>query len=124
MSTITLSKSTVASSFWGEVQPLTTVWTPPAGCPTIVQFQSISGVGSPVADQHCAPPNYQNVWWNNGYYSPGVCPSGYTVAATIGSGQTLNDNLVGPDQTAGICVPRWVGTNAYLGCLASLSLRR
>lgn len=87
------------------IVPLTTIWTPPAGCPSIVSFQSISevyGTSRPI-DQHCAPPDYENVWWRHGYYSPGVCFSGYTIGCT-GSG-ILNSVSIKATETAALCVP-------------------
>ncbi len=106
MATITLSNSRLASSDWGEVQPLTTIWTPPPGCPSVVQFQTIDwSTKTNTASHSCAPPNYANVWWRQGYYSPGVCPHKYTTAATIGPGHSLNGKAIGPSETAAVCIP-------------------
>jgi len=55
--------------FWGEVQPLTTIWTPPPGCPGVVQLLSIDWDNKfNTAGQSCAPPNYANVWRRYGYF--------------------------------------------------------
>ncbi|KAK1753718.1 hypothetical protein QBC47DRAFT_430631 [Echria macrotheca] len=106
MATITLTKSGIASSDWGEVQPLTTVWTPPPGCPSVVQIQDVDYYNKHnTTGQSCAPPNYRNVWWENGYYSPGKCPFQYSTAMTLGPGHSLNGNWIESSQTAAICVP-------------------
>lgn len=86
----------------GLVRPLTTIWTPPADCPAIVQFQpTVKPEDAPIAHR-CAPPDYQSVWQHGGEYSPGVCFSGYTIATTYGPGRTLNYWVVEPSETAAI----------------------
>ncbi len=85
------------------VVPLTTVWAPPAGCPSVVSSQSISQIDTTSIDQRCAPPDYENVWWRYGYYSPGVCFSGDTIGCT-GSG-TLNTVAIKATETAALCFP-------------------
>ncbi len=107
MATITLTKSGVSAYNWAEVQPLTTIWTPPPGCPEVVQFDESLDLynKSKTAGQTCVPPNYANVWWRNGYYSPGICPHKYTTAMTLGPGHSLNGNWIGFSETAAICIP-------------------
>ncbi len=97
MATITLSEPGISPGLWGEVQPLTTTWMPPPGCPEVVQLDR--------SNLACAPPNYAKVWDRYGYYSPGVCPHKYTVGTTLGPRQSINGNRIGPFETAAICVP-------------------
>ncbi|EPS38985.1 hypothetical protein H072_7242 [Dactylellina haptotyla CBS 200.50] len=100
MTTVTLGTGFTRS--WGSslrlAVPLTTIWTPPAGCDRIVTFQSRG------ANDGCAPPQYEQIWYNNGYYSPGICPSGYTVGCTA-QGQTVNFETINAEETAALCVP-------------------
>lgn len=51
---------------------LTTVWMPPPVCSTINFAHS--------NQFECYPPGYSNSYWFNipGYYSPAICPSGFT----------------------------------------------
>ncbi len=55
----------------------------------------------------CAPPKFQEYWWSTvGYYSPAICPGGYTVGCTRWeSGQGPK---VEPTEQAMMCVPRYV----------------
>lgn len=76
----------------GSVFPLTTVWSPPAPCPSVWGY-----IGS-----SCEPPHYSAVWaTNEGYYSPGICFEGYT------SGCDMAWRSAEPGETAVICVPRY-----------------
>ena len=76
------------------VPSLTTVWTPE--CSSIFHFYETS-------TKSCLPPEYDAVWDNNGYYSPGICFSGYTSGC---SPTWYND--IEPGETAAHCVPRYV----------------
>ncbi|KAK6537413.1 hypothetical protein TWF694_011600 [Orbilia ellipsospora] len=100
MTTVTLEPD--LETAWGSglrfAVPLTTIWTPPAGCDRIVTFQDNG------ATDGCAPPAYEMVWYNKGYYSPGICPSGYTVGCTA-QGQTMNYEPIKAGETAALCVP-------------------
>ena len=51
------------------VVELTSIWTPP--CSPIIPFEYYDTTS-------CAPPQYKSVWYDGGYYSPAICPSGYT----------------------------------------------
>lgn len=78
--------------------PLTTVFTPPVGCRLPLQ-----NLGSTA----CWPEPYYEVWYAGGFFSPGLCPSDYTVGCTAGkSTQILNGVVVKASETAAICVPR------------------
>src|SRR5947207_13995762 len=100
--------------------PLTTIWTPPAGCPAVVSREP--GVTVALADPsiRCYPPSYNEVWVFSGYYSPGLCMSGYTIACWATT-TVLNQELIQPGETAAICVPRCVKVPVYDGlcfCIA------
>ncbi|KAK4450317.1 hypothetical protein QBC34DRAFT_78451 [Podospora aff. communis PSN243] len=98
----------------GLVRPLTIVWTPPADCPAVVQFQPTADPSLAPVRHRCAPPDYQAVWEYGGAYSPGVCISGYTVATTYGPGDMVNLIAVDPSETAAICVPRYAWCPAFV----------
>ena len=102
MAAITLTTQT--GTAWGSGRrfavPLTTIWTPPEGCDKIVTFQANG------ARDGCAPRYYEEVWYNQGYYSPGICPSGYTVGC-MATGLTMNFEPIKAGETAAICVPRY-----------------
>jgi hypothetical protein len=79
---------------------LTTVFTPPTGCSwPISEVLSIPTT--------CFPPYYNRAGPEYlGYYSPGICPSGYTVGCTPDSSvKTFNDEPIKPGETVGVCVP-------------------
>ncbi|KAH8653608.1 hypothetical protein BX600DRAFT_515871 [Xylariales sp. PMI_506] len=103
MDTISLTVSGAEAG--AEIAPLTTIWSVPSGCPSAVTFQSISEIYHSSVDQHCAPPDYENVWWRiGGYYSPGICFSGYTIGCTA-TGTILNNIPIKSTETAAVCVP-------------------
>ena len=83
--------------------PLTTTFVAPPSCTTsFSHLYVIDGKGAVVAgpvtaNEDCFPPAYQNARYY--YYSPGVCPSGYTAAcSTTESIGTLT-------QTIATCCP-------------------
>ncbi|KAK3899024.1 hypothetical protein C8A05DRAFT_18478 [Staphylotrichum tortipilum] len=104
--------------------PMTTAWSPPAGCgvhlvtcPTCVDgYQAQQCIGDapqdnsrcwpPVASQ-VGPPKYPYFGW--GYYSPGLaCPTGYTAACTAKYGvrpEWLIQFDMVPGETAIGCCP-------------------
>ncbi|MBE3041995.1 hypothetical protein IMZ48_05320 [Candidatus Bathyarchaeota archaeon] len=53
--------------------------------------------------ESCHPPDFMSIWSNNGYYSPGICFSGYTPGCSV----TWGDDIE-PGETATNCVPRYV----------------
>ncbi|KAM0335615.1 hypothetical protein ACHAQA_000663 [Verticillium albo-atrum] len=80
--------------------PMTTAWTAPSGCPQVISSALTKG---------CEVPHWANVVYNDGYYSPGLCMSGYTVASgcvrTGMPSMTVNGELVTESETAAFCVP-------------------
>lgn len=72
------------------VLPLTTIYTPPQSCldaPFTLQTSSsgVAGFSSAWRDPsqtsaNCYPSSYSSLQYNWGWYSPGVCPSGYNIA--------------------------------------------
>ncbi|KAL6401765.1 hypothetical protein AUP68_14219 [Ilyonectria robusta] len=90
-----------------DIVPLTTVWSPPDGCPSIVTFGGFATI-----TLSCYPPDYESLWYNYGFYSPGICPSGYT------SGCTPTDTDYGgpirPTETAAVCVPSSYSCSDFL----------
>ena len=71
------------------VVELSTIYTPPCSYP--IGFEAYD-------EPDCAPPQYVSVWYDGGYYSPAICPSGYS----IGCEPT---KTMKAGQTGGICVP-------------------
>ncbi|ROT43694.1 hypothetical protein SODALDRAFT_44809 [Sodiomyces alkalinus F11] len=104
-STVTLATGLGASSD-GErwAVPMTEPWTAPSGCSTIVPWNAGEGAGY---HETCAPPAWTEAWYYDGYYSPGVCPSDYTVGCTKTSGSVNFEDILA-EQTAAACVPKWV----------------
>lgn len=86
------------------IRPLTTVWSAAPGCPTTLDS---------LATGLCVPPQWDEVWFRGAYYSPGICPSGYTAGCYAfdpefaGVKQTRHVPELTPkaDETAVICVP-------------------
>lgn len=124
--TLVLSKTkmaTVSGEFSGAVSrtiyPFTTIWTPPSGCPLIVQMPTSQVTSTCVgcsrfittptsqAAARCLPSGLELIAWYAEYYSPGVCMSGYIIGHTqeIGS---LNNVHLEVSETAAICIPRQV----------------
>lgn len=91
--------------------PLTTVFTMPDFCQQPWwTFREAPAVSSSV----CMPGNWVNYYGNRqGFYSPGICPKGYTegcylpeTAARIGAtGHPWNGGPILPGETARICCP-------------------
>ncbi|KAK0702811.1 hypothetical protein B0H67DRAFT_687924 [Lasiosphaeris hirsuta] len=85
--------------------PLTTVWTPPPDCSSIVEIWGI--VGFTAQPQSCGPPYLLDAGANEydyGYYSPGICPLDYTVGCFMTGADVFMSQL--PGETVGFCVPR------------------
>lgn len=76
-----------------KVFNLTTVWTPP--CDSVFHLADAKTTS-------CLPPDASLEWiTDGGYYSPGICFSGYT------SGCSAEHTGTKRNQTAAICVPRY-----------------
>lgn len=89
-----------------DVVPLTTIWTPPVRCPSILPFPDPTAVyASYGINVHCKPPDYDDVWWACGYYSPGVCLSWYAIGCTETT-DTLNLVSIESTETVAIRVAR------------------
>lgn len=92
------------------VGALTTIFTPPASCSDVITLIITSGstaawkgVDDGRGDASCGPPSYLSMGipdWT--YYSPGICPHGWTSATR--SGET-SPSTVGLETTA-MCCPR------------------
>lgn len=81
----------------------------------------------PLYSSICMPPNFNSYWnWQIGYYSPGICPSGYSAACefptSLATFSAFTDGTsaeswpyyggqVKPDETARLCCP--TGYNCY-----------
>lgn len=77
-----------------EIFPLTTIWTPP--CNSVFHL-------SDAKTKSCLPPDASPDWIEDGgYYSPGICFSGYT------SGCEFKPTGVEGGVSAAICVPRYI----------------
>ena len=83
---------------------MTTAFSFPCGEPT--DFFDGAYQQNPEQRQKCAPPNFEQYWWKSaGYYSPAVCPKGYTAGCmrwNLGQGPPVE-----PTETAVQCVPRY-----------------
>lgn len=78
--------------------PLTDIYTPV--CSSIFGFDDFDS-------EECVPPDFDVIWESEGYYSPGICWSGYTAGCSL----TYRD--LKPGQTAFNCVPRCVVSCYY-----------
>jgi hypothetical protein len=78
---------------------LTTVFTPPAGCPTAVTDLPLQ--------LSCMPSGYNEyIYKSVGYFSPAICPTGYTIGCSREASGGNIGPAVGPTETAMICCPR------------------
>jgi hypothetical protein len=74
---------------------LTTIFTPPCDIATVEDWSGTS----------CYPRGWSDYWFGNtGYYSPAICPSGYTIACSRYA--TAQGPDVEPTETAALCAPR------------------
>ena len=67
--------------------PLTTIFTPPSSCLSIVTFDGLTlwqGGLLQTGDQNCFPPYFTDIY--NSWYSPAICPHGWTGISTSGLG--------------------------------------
>lgn len=90
--------------------PLATVFTPPASCfNTVTQWSSTEYVifHGVFGDPACYPNDVRALDFNAYYYSPGVCPSGFTEACQDRRQWDRTLNSI----TASLCCPRSVPCN-------------
>ncbi|KAB5584855.1 hypothetical protein GE09DRAFT_1068458 [Coniochaeta sp. 2T2.1] len=79
--------------------PLTTIFTQPSGCAWPIQETHAS------ISTSCAPPEFYSVWGYGGFYSPAVCPSGYTKGCGYTDSRVGGQFSVTSSETAVWCVP-------------------
>ncbi|KAH6666430.1 heterokaryon incompatibility protein-domain-containing protein [Halenospora varia] len=87
---------------WPPVGPLIILFTPPASCLShLYGGGAIVTLGLFSQQSECYPSSYWPEYWNGvGYYSPGVCPSGYISACGRKSVDT-SGYTVGPEPLQG-----------------------
>ncbi|EHA53915.1 hypothetical protein MGG_04770 [Pyricularia oryzae 70-15] len=90
---------------------LTTIWTPP--CPGGPMTTWDSNANRSL--EGCMPTNYKDLYYdgNVGYYSPGICPSGYTSACSRYN--TQQGPPLEPEETAVMCAPSGYTCNPNQG---------
>lgn len=103
--------------------PLTTIFTPPASCLSTITSASLAGffVGHfSAGNENCYPPSTTTNYFATSYfYSPGICPSGYSAACTWPS------SAFSAATTASLCCPMYVlsqGCLIYRGLLKLLEI--
>ncbi|KAH7394282.1 hypothetical protein BKA66DRAFT_438645 [Pyrenochaeta sp. MPI-SDFR-AT-0127] len=89
------------TGWWTPVGPLTTVFTPPASCLQHLYYDAATTtvtLGKFGSQPECYPTKYWEEFWGSGigYYSPAICPSGFTSAC----GRQTSNNP-GPGYTVG-----------------------
>ena len=90
-----------------SVGSLTTTFTPPSSCLAAISTIGWSSEGDggfffagPYTTSGCMPPNFQ--FASTAYYSPGICPDGYTTACS-------SLNIIGAvSETVVTCCPTCV----------------
>jgi len=87
--------------------PLTTIWGP-QGNPCYGHILAATST----SPESCIPPHFSQVMnnhgiWENGYYSPGICPWGYSIGCTP-TGPSVLGKPIYPSETVGLCVPMFV----------------
>ncbi|KAB5549663.1 hypothetical protein GE09DRAFT_1127265 [Coniochaeta sp. 2T2.1] len=96
--TITTSGDSPTNFRNGLVRPLTTVFTQPSsGCASPIPETDVGGPST-----YCAPPDFAQVW-PFGFYSPGVCPSGYMIGCSYSNNMGAPWTIT-PGETAALCV--------------------
>lgn len=109
--TITTGDEPVVTKFVDDAYrayPLTDIYTPECG--SAISFEDF--------DTNCAPPHAEDIWMEDGYYSPALCFSGYT------AGCSLSYRAIKPGQTAYNCVPRCVASLSTFSSTALLMKQR
>ena len=115
-STFTLTLTTHGTTYAllaANIAHLTTVFTPPASCATPCYFPDDSnrsdvaliGIAcSYSGNDHkgCAPGSYDASAIVFPYYSPGICPEGFTMACS-----PISEIAFSPNVTAQVCCPTY-----------------
>jgi hypothetical protein len=102
MATRTITQKCGLNDCTGLVEPLVTQFIPPPDCVSVFPFR-IESLGTSAT---CYPPDFAAIWAGYGYYSPGLCPEGYTAGCTVTADGFVSDYNVQPDESAYWCVPR------------------
>ncbi|KAK3377506.1 hypothetical protein B0H63DRAFT_561668 [Podospora didyma] len=97
MATSATTTTTTGTTATTTPLPLTTIWSPPPGCQSILDWSE--------RDANCWPPGDKEIYDGWLYYSPGVCIDGYTIGCTAERGATRDPRVVHPGETAARCVP-------------------
>lgn len=96
----TLGETLVLSN----IGPLPTAFTPPPSCLTsMYESNQYLELGIP-SQSRCFPPGYTTATSSIGYFSPGVCPSGYFAASPQRPG------FLDTDESGSYCCPMYVPT--------------
>ena len=94
--------------------------TPPAGAITSVFTMPPDcanyGAGRYITVASCMPPEYFELYWtlNYGYYSPAICPDGYTGACPRNTQGWMTGPPIEQGETATICCPRYMPIDAFV----------
>ncbi|ORY58114.1 uncharacterized protein BCR38DRAFT_353317, partial [Pseudomassariella vexata] len=110
MTTATPTTAAATTSSQRGAAPLTTVFTTPDFCAPLYWQDTVTPA---LSSSICMPPNFQQYWvYKWGFYSPGICPTGYTEGCAFPSSLAISDNGTpfygGPivtGETARICCP-------------------
>ncbi|KAJ4392106.1 hypothetical protein N0V93_005728 [Gnomoniopsis smithogilvyi] len=106
MTTTQMSSSTKSRG----AGPLTTVFTTPDFCKELYWQNTATG---PLSSSVCMPPRFHQLWdYSWGFYSPGICPSGYTKGcsfptslASTSLGMIYFGGPVDNGETVQVCCP-------------------
>ncbi|KAK2060024.1 hypothetical protein LY76DRAFT_477620, partial [Colletotrichum caudatum] len=109
--------------------PLTTVFTTPDFCNSMYWTNTLT---PPLSSVVCMPTSWHQLYdYSWGYYSPGICPSGYTegcafptsLAFTSPDGSLGLGGPVAAGETPRLCCPTgytcYTGTPAYSECIST-----
>jgi len=83
---------------------ITTIFTPPPSCTSVFTRSGDlvwQGGVAQTGDVDCFPPGFAKIL--NSFYSPGICPSGWTSAGALSGTGALVFN---PRETNAMCCPR------------------
>jgi hypothetical protein len=83
--------------------PLTTIFTPPASCSSIITYDGTylwQGGVLQTGDLDCYPTSFLSIYAS--FYSPGICPYGWTSASSVTGAGAL---VTIPTETNALCCP-------------------